>query len=117
MVGKMVSAIALTMIATAGVACSTEGSNASPAPSAVEIKGFLFRPSTLSVTARTAVIWTNRDDIAHTITSGAPGEATGDFDSGDRTLGQAFRQTFPTAGTFTYFCRNHNSMTGRVTVT
>jgi plastocyanin len=69
------------------------------------------------VQAGTAVIWTNRDDIAHTVTSGIPGQTTGVFDSADKTLGQAFTHTFPDAGTFSYFCKNHNSMTGRVTVT
>ena len=84
---------------------------------AVSIKGFLFKPETLSVTAGTSVTWTNSDDIEHTVTSGTPEAPSGEFDSGDKTKGQTFSHAFAAAGTFTYFCKNHNGMRGEVTVT
>jgi plastocyanin len=115
---RMVSAFALALVALIGAACSSgEPEKAAPAANAVTIKGFLFKPASLSVKAGTAVTWTNRDDIAHTITSGSPGEPAGVFDSGDETLGKTFTHTFGTAGTFAYFCKNHNSMTAQITVT
>ena len=53
---------------------------------------------------------------------GAYGEgsctSTGDFDSGLRSTGSNFSWTFPTAGTFPYFCMNHGTtgMLGSVVV-
>ena len=116
---RLVGAAALAVVALIGAACSSDEPTRQPAgaPNAVTMQGFLFKPATFSVKAGTVVVWTNRDDIAHTVTSGTPGKQTGVFDSGDKTLGQAFTHTFGTAGTFAYFCRNHNSMTGSVTVT
>ena len=115
---RLVGAAALAVVALIGAACSnSEPKTAAPAANAIEIRGFLFKPGTLSIEAGTAVNWTNKDDIPHTVTSGTPGTQTGVFDSGDKTLGQAFTHTFPSAGTFAYFCKNHNSMTGQVTVT
>ncbi|MGH2726331.1 MAG: cupredoxin domain-containing protein [Actinomycetota bacterium] len=84
---------------------------------AVEISGFLFKPATLSVPVDTTVTWTNSDDIEHTVTSGAPDAPSGEFDSGNKSKGQTFSHTFTGSGTFTYFCDNHKSMRGEVTVT
>ena len=115
---RIVGAVALAVVALIGAACSSgEPKTAPTAPNAVTIQGFLFKPASLSVKAGTAVTWSNRDDIAHTVTSGAPGQTSGVFDSGDVTLGKTFTHSFVTAGTFAYFCKNHNSMTGRITVT
>lgn len=115
---RLVGVVALAVVAMVGAACSSdEPTAAAPVPDAVTVKGFLFKPASLSVKAGAAVTWTNRDDIAHTITSGSPGSTKGEFDSGDVTLGKTFTHTFGTAGTFAYFCKNHNSMTGQITVT
>ncbi|MGH2727849.1 MAG: cupredoxin domain-containing protein, partial [Actinomycetota bacterium] len=84
---------------------------------AVKIAGFLFKPATLSVPVDTTVTWTNSDDIEHTVTSGTPEAPTGVFDSGQKAKLQTFSHTFSEAGTFTYFCDNHKSMRGEVTVT
>lgn len=114
----MLGVATLAVVALIGAACSrSEPTKATTAPNAVTIRGFLFKPPALSVKTGTTVVWTNKDDIAHTVTSGSPGQTTGDFDSGDKTIGQGFTHMFGTAGTFAYFCKNHNSMTGKVTVT
>ena len=115
---RIMSAVALATLALIGAACSGgEPKKAASASNAVTIQGFLFKPASLTVKAGTDVAWTNRDDIAHTITSGSPGNLTGVFDSGDETLGKTFTHSFGTAGKFAYFCKNHNSMTGQITVT
>jgi plastocyanin len=67
------------------------------------------------------VIWTNKDSVQHTITSGAPGspDSGKEFDSGLTKLinpGATFEHTFTKAGTFTYYCQLHPTMTGKVIV-
>jgi plastocyanin len=67
------------------------------------------------------VTWTNKDSVQHTVTSGAPGSADvgKEFDSGLTKLinaGQTFEKKFDKAGTFTYFCQLHPTMTGTVIV-
>jgi plastocyanin len=47
----------------------------------------------------------------HTVTVG-----DGSFDSGALGEGEAFSQTFDTAGTFTYACSFHPAMTATITV-
>ena len=56
--------------------------------------------------------WVNVGEAPHTVT-----DATGSFDSGFLMTGDAYERTFPSAGTFAYFCTIHPEMTGTVTVT
>jgi plastocyanin len=68
-----------------------------------------------------SVIWTNKDSVQHTVTSGAPGSADSgkEFDSGLTKLinpNATFEHTFAKAGTFTYYCQLHPTMTGTVIV-
>jgi plastocyanin len=77
---------------------------------------FAFSPSQIEVGVGTTVQWTNEDDIEHSVTSGAPPEGDGVIDSGFFTKGQAYSYTFTEPGTYEYFCRRHNSMTGSVIV-
>ena len=83
----------------------------------VTIKLFQFQPKALEVKVGTTVTWSNGDDIEHSVTSGAPGKPSGAFDSGFFKKGGSFAFTFATPGTYTYFCKRHNSMTATVTVT
>jgi len=79
---------------------------------AVNIQGFDFQPQTLNVEVGTTVVWTNKDDAAHTVTS------KGDvFDSGNLGNNESFEFTFNEPGTFDYLCRIHRSMTGRINAT
>ena len=61
--------------------------------------------------AGTAVTWTNNDTVGHTVTAD-----DGSFKSSTIASGTTFSQTFATAGTFTYHCSIHTSMTATVTV-
>jgi plastocyanin len=76
----------------------------------VSIAGFAFSPPDLSVPVGTAVTWTNNDNTAHTATAD-----DNSFDCGVIAAGQSFTFTFTTAGTFTYHCKIHPSMTGKIT--
>ena len=80
-------------------------------PSAtVDIKGFAFDPSTITVSRGTTVTWTNRDSVPHTV--------TGDlFGSGSISQDGTYSHTFQEVGTFDYHCTTHTNMQGKVIVT
>ncbi len=114
---RLVLVAGFALVAALG-ACggSDQPSGSKQTTKAVSIMGFLFTPEKLSVTAGSTVTWTNSDDIEHTVTSGTPEAPTTEFDSGNKTKGQTFSHTFASPGTFSYFCNNHKSMRGEVTV-
>jgi plastocyanin len=76
-----------------------------------------FDPAEISVKAGTAIVWTNKDVAAHTVTSGNPSAGpSGAFDSGLIKAGNTFEYKFNSAGTTEYFCSIHPWMTGKVKV-
>lgn len=88
--------------------------SASPAASSgteLTIEAFRFLPQVLEIPVGTTLTWTNLDIIPHNITADA-----GSFGSENLTRDQTFSYTFEQAGTFTYVCTLHLSMTGTVTV-
>ncbi|MGG5822371.1 cupredoxin domain-containing protein [Falsiroseomonas sp. HW251] len=79
----------------------------------VAIDNFTFDPPMLTVAAGTRVVWTNRDDIPHTI--------HGDQDSRELRsevldTEDHFAFTFARPGTYRYFCSLHPHMQGTVVV-
>ena len=87
--------------------------SASGSAEKINITGFAFDPSSLTVKEGTTVTWTNNDPTIHTVTSD-----TGAFDSGDLAQGATFSFTFTTAGTYVYHCTPHHArMSGTVVVT
>lgn len=80
----------------------------------VEINNFDFAPGNLSVKKGTTVTWTNKDSVAHTVTSDDEG---GPLDSGNFGQNETFSFTFNEVGSFAYHCVLHPQMTGTVTVT
>ncbi|HET6458697.1 MAG TPA: plastocyanin/azurin family copper-binding protein [Nitrosopumilaceae archaeon] len=79
-----------------------------------------FQPYEVNVDVGGTVTWTNTDAQTHTVSSGKPTDDVAGtvFDSGISNFkaGKTFSFTFPTAGTFDYFCQLHPWMTGVVTV-
>jgi plastocyanin len=115
---RLAALIAAIILALA--ACSGGGTSATLAPSAaapagggssVSIAGFAFAPTAITVAAGSTVTWTNSDSTGHTVTAD-----DGTFKSAKLGGGATFSQTFAKAGTFTYHCSIHSSMTGTVTV-
>jgi plastocyanin len=45
------------------------GTKSGPGINEVWIQGMAFRPATITVTAGTTIKWTNKDGVAHTVTS------------------------------------------------
>ena len=95
----------------AGSGTATKGDSAGPGMNEVWIQGMAFSPSIITVTAGTTIIWTNKDGVAHTVTS-----STGLFDSGTIGTNKTFSLTFSTTGTFQYYCTVHPSMVASVVV-
>ena len=80
--------------------------------SEVVIDNFSFSPQTFTLPAGATVTWTNRDNMAHTVTS-----ADNRFSKSPVLKpGQSFSNTFPATGTYSYFCSIHPRMTGKIIV-
>ena len=77
----------------------------------VEITKFAFAPKEITVPAGTKIVWTNRDDTPHTVTSNDKSFASKGMDTDDK-----YEHTFANEGTFTYYCAVHPFMTGIVHV-
>ena len=107
--------VLVTVLALALVACSSEGGDsgttAGGAEERVEMADLAFNPDTLTVAVGTTVTWANTDSLPHTSNADDEAWESGTLDSGDE-----FSFTFDGAGTFTYVCQIHPSMTGSIVV-
>jgi plastocyanin len=101
----------------AGIALATAPAPALATPAAgggeapVTIVSRAYQPAQLTVEDGQTVVWRNRGFGPHTVTA-----LGGEFDSGRLNLGESFKVTFTTPGTFAYKCLIHPSMQGSVTV-
>jgi plastocyanin len=130
---RLAAAIAATLTLASCAGSAAEESSrpqATDDSAAVTVEYVAFAPATLEVDAGTKVTWTNLDaNVVHTATSGTPGDKgvpgldngttpdpdgtfDGDMDGADAT----FSFTFDEPGTYAYFCRVHQSMTGEIVV-
>src|SRR2546428_8940266 len=110
----IVGLLAPTMIAIVLLAASPSvKANDQPAAASADVKidNFSFGPQTLTVAVGTTVVWTNSDDIPHTVVS-----TDGVFKSKVRDTDEKFSYTFTKAGTYPYFCSVHPKMTGKIVV-
>jgi len=105
-------AVVLVMLAVIGMYGHSLASSAAAATGAqVNIDNFSFSPNMLTVKAGTAVTWTNRDDIPHTVFSDQNA-----FMSKTMDTNESFTLTLAKPGTYTYFCTIHPKMTGKIVV-
>jgi plastocyanin/glucose/arabinose dehydrogenase len=75
--------------------------------------GLNFSPSTISINAGDTVEWIWKAS-GHSTTSGSPGVPNGLWDSGIQNSGFTFFHTFPTSGSFSYYCTPHGVCCGMV---
>jgi plastocyanin len=75
------------------------------------IDNFAFAPKRLTVKAGTTVVWTNKDDTPHTVTSDDNAFSSSLMDTNAK-----FQYTFTKPGKFPYHCKLHPMMTGVVEV-
>ena len=92
-----------------GSATTAEGGGG--AEERVEMVDSAFSPATLTVPVGTTVTWENGDSVGHTATSDDE-----IWDSDTVASGSEFSFTLDEAGTFSYFCKIHPSMTGSIVV-
>jgi plastocyanin len=85
---------------------------AAPAPSvAINIANFAYEPKEITIVPGTRVVWTNRDETPHTVTSNDKSFASKGLDTDDK-----FEHTFSSEGDYGYICTVHPFMTGIVHV-
>ncbi len=95
----------------ANAAAFTEVASTPPTSGAVDVKDNFFSPQTVVIQEGGAITWTFAGAIAHTVTfSGGPDSGT------PQSSGTFGPVTFTPAGTKSYHCKVHGSMTGTVTV-
>jgi plastocyanin len=75
------------------------------------IDNFFFAPKQLTVKAGTTVVWANKDDMPHTVTSD-----DGVFASPVMDTDQKFQYMFDKPGKYPFHCKLHPTMTGIVVV-
>ena len=114
---RMALALALVVAVVALPACASEETQNPPsshgaddaAAGEVSISGFAFKPQEITIKVGETVTWTNEDSVLHTVS----GEG---WDSGDMGRGDTYSWTFTAKGTYSYDCRYHPYMTGKVIV-
>jgi plastocyanin len=80
-------------------------------PNSIEVKDFMFMPTTLTVNAGENVTWLNKDDEPHTVVSD-----TGLFRSGAMDTNESFSFKFDRPGTYHFTCSIHPRMVGTIVV-
>ena len=98
------------LLAGLAAACAR---GAQAAEAAIVIDNFVFTPAVLTVAAGTRVVWTNRDDIPHSIVGA---ETPPSYKSPALDTDEAFGRVFDKPGTYAYFCGLHPHMKGTVVV-
>lgn len=101
----------LVLSLAGGLMAAAPATDASP--SDVAIGDFRFEPTSLTVTAGAVVVWTNRDDDPHTVTSADNPKW---LSSPPLDTGEAFAFRFDKPGTYRYFCSIHPHMQGTIIV-
>ncbi len=86
-------------------------------PSTFQVTVANFALPNITAPVGTTIVWTNKDSLAHTVTSGRNGvfDGTG-WNSAVLDPGQTFSFTFTKTGTFNYTCRVHPELNSTVTV-
>ena len=111
MAGLLVAIAAVTVLLAGPRSVAAKAQQPAAATTEVKIDNFSFGPETLTVAVGTTVVWTNHDDIPHTVVS-----TEGVFKSKVLDTDEKFSYAFTKAGTFPYFCSIHPKMTGKVVV-
>jgi plastocyanin len=88
--------------------CTAAGS---AAPNSIQVKDFMFMPTTLTVNAGEQVTWVNKDDEPHTVVSDS-----GLFRSGAMDTDESFSFKFDKPGTYHFTCSIHPRMVGTIVV-
>jgi len=101
--------LAVVLIATQAAPAAAPSASASGAKT-VNINHFEFHPHTLDIAKGTRVVFSNSSGTAHTATD------SGAFDTGHIKPGHSVAVRFTQKGTFSYHCKIHPFMHGKIVV-
>ena len=104
------SRFAFLVLATMVVSLST-GTAVARTTVQMDIQSFAFKNPDLTIAPGTTVVWTNRDEAPHTVTSRDRALNSPALDTDDR-----FSFTFDRVGDYPYYCALHPQMVGVVHV-
>jgi plastocyanin len=76
----------------------------------ISISDFSYNPTSLIIKKGDIVIWTNMDDVKHTVTSDSGNELSSELFGN----GESYSHTFENSGTFNYHCIPHPQMKGSI---
>jgi len=110
-IGPAVLLSSASLLLTVCLHASGLGGEERPSRVAVSIENYAFTPDPVTVAAGATVVWTNRDEVAHTVVSNDKL-----FSSPELEPNASFEFTFTKAGTYAYFCTLHPEMKGKVVV-
>lgn len=102
--------LAAALIATQAAPAAAPGPALASGAKTVDISHFEFHPPTLQVSKGGRVIFSNSSGTAHTATD------KGAFDTGRIKAGKAAAVRFEQKGTFSYHCKIHPFMHGKIVV-
>jgi plastocyanin len=102
--------LAAALLATQAAPAAGPGPAQASATKTVKVSSFEFSPSTLQVGKGTRVVFSNTANTAHTATD------KGAFDTGRIKAGKAVAIRFGQQGTFSYHCKIHPFMHGKIVV-
>src|SRR4051794_16608354 len=113
---NIILVLLLALIAPAAFVAAQARGPATPAPAkptkfTVSIKDMKFVPDSLSLKPGDTVVWTNNDDVDHTVV-----DQSNAFKSENLKPGKTFTYKFDKAGKFSYSCTYHPRMKGTITV-
>lgn len=107
----IVAGLAMAVGGCLMMSTSNGGDSGPTAANAVAIQNFSYSPRSITIPVGQAVRWTNRDPVAHTVTSGNPGDAdAGAIFNATLAPEATFEHTFSAPGEFVYFCIPHQSL-------
>ncbi len=110
---RAVAVIVLALCAGTAIVLPTLSATAAAAAKTVtvDIAKFTYGPKEITIAPGTTVVWTNKDETPHTVSSSDKSFASKGLDTDDR-----FEHTFAVPGDFDYICTVHPFMTGTVHV-
>lgn len=77
----------------------------------VSIINFAFQPANITTGRGSTIVWLNKDQVVHTVST-----VDGSFDSGEIAPGDSFEQRFEKIKVYTYSCTFHPQMRGTITI-
>lgn len=90
---------------------SSPGEESATSKNTVDVEGFAFAPTSLTIKAGESVTWTNKDSVGHSATADDDS-----FDTGVFSQGESESVTFDKPGTYSYHCTPHPNMKGTIIV-